>query len=72
MASTKKGNRPSYIQAAQPVIAKNLYEKFLHHFEKEFDIDLFFDDLDEILTIADAVQYIEKKLQNDLKSTNEF
>jgi acyl carrier protein len=41
-------------------------------FEKEFDIDLFFDDLDEILTIADAVQYIEKKLQNDLKSTNEF
>lgn len=41
-------------------------------FEKEFDIDLFFDDLDEILTIADAVQYIEKKLQNNLKSTNEF
>jgi len=41
-------------------------------FEKEFDIDLFFDDLDEILTIADAVQYIEKKLQKDLKSTNEF
>jgi D-tyrosyl-tRNA(Tyr) deacylase len=36
-ADTKKGNRPSYIQAAQPVIAKNLYEKFLHHFEKEFD-----------------------------------
>ena len=41
-------------------------------FEKEFDIDLFFDDLDEIVTIADAVQYIEKKLQNDFKSTNEF
>lgn len=36
-ADTKKGNRPSYIQAAQPIIAKNLYEKFLHHFEKEFD-----------------------------------
>jgi D-tyrosyl-tRNA(Tyr) deacylase len=36
-ADTKKGNRPSYIQAAQPIIAKNLYEKFLHDFEKEFD-----------------------------------
>lgn len=36
-ADTKKGNRPSYIQAAQPIIAKNLYEKFLLHFEKEFD-----------------------------------
>ena len=36
-ADTKKGNRPSYIQAAQPILAKNLYEKFLHHFEKEFD-----------------------------------
>jgi D-tyrosyl-tRNA(Tyr) deacylase len=36
-ADTKKGNRPSYIQAAEPIIAKNLYEKFLHDFEKEFD-----------------------------------
>ena len=28
-ASTKKGNRPSYIKAAKPEIAKPLYEKFL-------------------------------------------
>lgn len=41
-------------------------------FEKEFDIDLFFDDLDQIVTIKDAVQYIEKKLQNTVKSTDEL
>jgi len=29
-ASTKKGNRPSYIYAAKPEIAVPLYEKFLH------------------------------------------
>lgn len=28
-ASTKKGNRPSYIKAAKPEIAKPLYEKFV-------------------------------------------
>lgn len=28
-ASTKKGNRPSYIRAAKPAIAVPLYEKFL-------------------------------------------
>ena len=29
MASTKKGNRPSYIKAAKPDVAIPLYEKFL-------------------------------------------
>ena len=29
-ASTKKGNRPSYIKAAKPDIAVPLYEQFLH------------------------------------------
>ncbi|MBP6585201.1 MAG: D-tyrosyl-tRNA(Tyr) deacylase [Flavobacterium sp.] len=29
-ASTKKGNRPSYIKAAKPEIAILLYEKFIH------------------------------------------
>ncbi len=33
-ASTKKGNRPSYIQAAKPEVAIPLYEKFVGHFEK--------------------------------------
>jgi D-aminoacyl-tRNA deacylase len=28
-ASTRKGNRPSYIKAAPPAIAKGLYEEFL-------------------------------------------
>lgn len=34
-ASTKKGNRPSYIRAAEPAIAVPLYEAFLHQVEKE-------------------------------------
>ena len=36
-ASTKKGNRPSYIKAAKPEIAIPLYEKFIFQLEKEFD-----------------------------------
>lgn len=35
-ASTKKGNRPSYIKASKPNIAIPLYEQFL----KQFEIDL--------------------------------
>ena len=34
-ASTKKGNRPSYIKAARPEIAIPLYESFLATLEKE-------------------------------------
>jgi len=34
-ASTKKGNRPSYIKAAKPEIAIPLYEKFIIRLEKE-------------------------------------
>ena len=34
-ASTKKGNRPSYIKAAKPNIAIPLYEKFIKHLEME-------------------------------------
>ena len=33
MASTKKGNRPSYIKAARPDIAIPLYEKFIKQLE---------------------------------------
>ena len=34
-AATKKGNRPSYIKAAKPVIAIPLYEAFVSELEKE-------------------------------------
>ena len=35
MASTKKGNRPSYIKAAKPDIAVPLYENFVKELEKQ-------------------------------------
>ncbi|MEI7594741.1 MAG: D-aminoacyl-tRNA deacylase [Bacteroidota bacterium] len=35
-ASTKKGNRPSYLKASKPEIAVPLYEKFILHLEKVF------------------------------------
>jgi D-tyrosyl-tRNA(Tyr) deacylase len=34
-ASTKKGNRPSYIKASKPEIAIQLYENFVKQLEKE-------------------------------------
>jgi D-tyrosyl-tRNA(Tyr) deacylase len=34
-ASTKKGNRPSYIKAARPEVAIPLYEAFIKQLEKE-------------------------------------
>jgi D-tyrosyl-tRNA(Tyr) deacylase len=34
-ASTKKGNRPSYIKAAKPEIAVPLYEAFIAQMETE-------------------------------------
>ncbi|MFT7164642.1 MAG: D-tyrosyl-tRNA(Tyr) deacylase [Flavobacterium sp.] len=34
-ASTKKGNRPSYIKAAKPDVAIPLYENFVQQLEKE-------------------------------------
>jgi len=35
-ASTKKGNRPSYIKAAKPDFAIPMYENFVQAIEKEF------------------------------------
>ena len=35
-ASTKKGNRPSYIKASKPEFAIPTYEKFVQALEKEF------------------------------------
>ena len=40
-ASTKKGNRPSYIKAAKPEIAIPLYEKFILQLEIETGIKIF-------------------------------
>ena len=37
MASTKKGNRPSYIHAAKPEIAIPIYEQFKQQFEKDLN-----------------------------------
>src|SRR6186997_3639067 len=36
-ASTKKGNRPSYIKASKPEFAIPMYEKFIVQLEKELD-----------------------------------
>ncbi|WP_281231729.1 D-aminoacyl-tRNA deacylase [Flavobacterium gelatinilyticum] len=36
-ASTKKGNRPSYIKASKPDFAVPMYEKFVVSLEKEFN-----------------------------------
>lgn len=36
-ASTKKGNRPSYIKAAKPDFAIAMYENFVQSLEKEFN-----------------------------------
>ncbi|MBQ6069955.1 MAG: D-tyrosyl-tRNA(Tyr) deacylase [Bacteroidales bacterium] len=35
MASTKKGNRPSYIHASKPEVAIPIYEKFVARLEQE-------------------------------------
>lgn len=39
-ASTKKGNRPSYIKAAKPPIAIPLYEKFTEELQKQIAGDV--------------------------------
>jgi D-tyrosyl-tRNA(Tyr) deacylase len=36
-ASTKKGNRPSYIKASKPDVAIPLYENFVQQLEKELE-----------------------------------
>ncbi len=40
-ASTKKGNRPSYIKAAKPEVAVPMYEKFISQLEKELNKKIF-------------------------------
>ena len=40
-ASTKKGNRPSYIRAAKPDIAIPLYEEFIEQMKKDMGKEVF-------------------------------
>ncbi len=40
-ASTKKGNRPSYIKASKPAIALPIYESFITHLEKGFEKNIY-------------------------------
>ena len=40
-AKTKKGNRPSYINAAKPELAIPLYEKFTDFIRKESDLNVY-------------------------------
>ena len=40
-AKTKKGNRPSYINAAKPELAIPLYEKFTDFLRKESDLNIY-------------------------------
>ena len=40
-ASTKKGNRPSYIKAAKPEIAVPLYEKFIGKMVEEMNKEIY-------------------------------
>ncbi len=35
-ASTKKGNRPTYLRAAKPAFSKPMYEKFVTTIQKDF------------------------------------
>jgi D-tyrosyl-tRNA(Tyr) deacylase len=39
-AETKKGNRPSYIRAANPTVAKPLYEQFVSKLQQYSDFEI--------------------------------
>ena len=39
-ASTKKGNRPSYIQAAKPEVAIPMYEAFVNELQQQISTDV--------------------------------
>lgn len=39
-ASTKKGNRPSFIRSAKPPFAEEMYNRFCEHVRKEYNISV--------------------------------
>ncbi|HNZ42312.1 MAG TPA: D-aminoacyl-tRNA deacylase [Bacteroidales bacterium] len=55
-ASTKKGNRPSYIRAAKPETAIPLYEKFIRQMETE---------INKSITSGEFGAYMQVELEND-------
>ncbi len=55
-ANTKKGTRPSYIRAAKPGVSVPLYEKFVHHIEK---------DLGKKVATGEFGAYMKLDLEND-------
>ena len=55
-ASTKKGNRPSYIKAAPPATAIPLYERFIRQMEK---------DLGKPVITGEFGAYMQVNLTND-------
>jgi D-tyrosyl-tRNA(Tyr) deacylase len=56
LAKTKKGNRPSYIQAAKPEISIPLYEKFI----KQLSLDL-----GKEIKTGEFGAYMKVNLEND-------
>ncbi len=68
-ASTKKGNRPSYIDAAKPEVAIPLYESFIseieNHLEKPIQTGKFGADMKvELLNDGPVTIIIDSKVKN--------
>ena len=51
-ASTKKGNRPSFIKAARPNVAIPLYEAFVLQLEKEIGVKIHTDEFGAMMDVA--------------------
>ena len=51
-ASTKKGNRPSYIKAAKPEVAIPLYKTFINQLEKDTNITIHTGEFGAMMDVA--------------------
>jgi D-tyrosyl-tRNA(Tyr) deacylase len=68
-AATKKGNRPSYIRASKPAVAKPLYENMISQMEKDLGKKIYTgifgaDMLVEILNEGPVTILIDTKLKD--------